>query len=354
MPSRSRRIWAVAAHIVPHHQERASSASKVACTGAAVNLHAAAHAAVPMVDVSPFLSYRRSKLADTGNGSISAAAQDVVDQVGRACRAVGFIVVTGHGIDPSLTRSCADEAARFFRQPEGAKLQVAAKGGAFGYIPLNSEALGDDGDATSRPDLREAFAMGPIENLRPTLDSARLSVHDREVLNFCYQPTPWPDAYVYADELPTARRSSTSAGLQPAMENMYLATARLGDGLLRIFGHALGIDEALLLSKTTHHFSAMAAINYPPVTNRQTLQPGQLRCGPHQDSGTLTIVWESAEGLEVLPRGSSTWVSVRCPANFRAAPNVAVDIGRHSWLLESCFCGRIFRAGDLSTQWLDC
>lgn len=266
--------------------------------------------------MSPFLGgYQKDGWG--GDDAQSAAAQAVVRAIGSACRDVGFVVVTGHGIDPSLTKNAADEAATFFRQPEDEKLAVAAKGGAFGYIPLKSEALGDDGDATQCPDLREAFAMGPVANLRPTdLKLASLSAHDREVLDFCYQPTPWPTA---STSDPSA--VGIAAGLRPAMEELYLATARLGDGLLQMFGRALGIDEALLLSKTTHHFSAMAAINYPPL-DRGQLRPGQLRCGPHQDSGTLTIVWESAEGLEVLPRGKTAWQSVRS----YAASVVADDI----------------------------
>ena len=38
--------------------------------------------------------------------------------------------------------------------------------------------------------------------------------------------------------------------------------------------------------------------------------PGQLRCGAHADSGTLTIVWEDGPGLEVKPAGSEDWLEV--------------------------------------------
>lgn len=298
----SRRLRGIAAHVVPHDYGVA--------VGETSSPSLVMDDAVPVVDVSPFLGYQQGDRSGDDDKDI-AAAQAVVRAIGSACRDVGFVVVTGHGIDPSLTKNAADEAAAFFRQPEGAKLAVAARGGAFGYIPLNSEALGDDGDATLRPDLRETFAMGPVDSLRPAeLNPASLSAHDREVFEFCYQPTPWPNASASDSSAP-----GLAAGLRPAMEELYLATARLGDGLLQIFGRALGIDEALLLSKTTHHFSAMAAINYPPLA-RDQLRPGQLRCGPHQDSGTLTIVWENAEGLEVLPRGKTTWQSVRSASFF--------------------------------------
>ena len=73
---------------------------------------------------------------------------------------------------------------------------------------------------------------------------------------------------------------------------------------LRVYGRAyvkhclpLRLCLQMLLEKTTHHFSAMAMIHYPPLAAPPL--PGQLRCGPHQDSGTLTIVWEDGAGLEV-------------------------------------------------------
>ena len=95
------------------------------------------------------------------------------------------------------------------------------------------------------------------------------------------------------------------------LQDYYVSSAALGDGMLAVFGQALGIDEDLLLSKTTNHFSAMAAIHYPALTTEPL--EGQLRCGAHQDSGTLTIVFEDADGLEVLPRGSNVWQQVECP-----------------------------------------
>ena len=82
----------------------------------------------------------------------------------------------------------------------------------------------------------------------------------------------------------------------------------------------------MLLSKTTYHFSTMAAIHYPPLAVPSL--PGQLWCGPHQDSGTLTIVWEDADGLEVLPRESTEWKEVVCPED-----------------------GLIVNLGDLMSRW---
>ena len=52
------------------------------------------------------------------------------------------------------------------------------------------------------------------------------------MLDFCYQPTPWPAA---------------PAALRPAMEAYYAAAARLADGLLAIFGRALGLGRVVAL-----------------------------------------------------------------------------------------------------------
>lgn len=187
MPASARRVGQLLVHL--------SSPQPTATPWPAQAAPAAAAGGVPIVDVSAFLTHRASASASAASDdddAAAAAAQGVVDAVAAACVSHSFVVVTGHGVDPSLAAACASAASSFFAQPESVKQLVAAKGGAFGFIPLNSEALGDGGDATARPDLREAFAMGPVANLRPDIDGADLTAHDRELLDFCYQPTPWP------------------------------------------------------------------------------------------------------------------------------------------------------------------
>jgi isopenicillin N synthase-like dioxygenase len=62
--------------------------------------------AVPVIDISPFLE-------GTPEGK-----KKVADEVGRACRDIGFLVITGHGVPETLIHQTYDTAKAFFDLPE--------------------------------------------------------------------------------------------------------------------------------------------------------------------------------------------------------------------------------------------
>lgn len=244
---------------------------------------------IPIIDVAPFF---------TGEAN---QASKVAEEVRKACEEVGFFVITGHGMDPALPRACADAAYEFFQRSDEEKAKCAANGRAYGFFPLSSEALGYDADVESRPDLREAFAMGPQEQLPPEGFPDRPS-GPSVVVDFCYQATPWP---------PDA---CNGVSLRLAMQRYYNAAVLLTNSLLRIFAHALKVDPAVMVEKMQGHASALRVIHYPMLSAEPL--PGQLRCGPHSDIGLMTLLWQDVHGgLEVLPRGTSRWLEVKCPAD---------------------------------------
>ena len=66
---------------------------------------------VPVIDVAPFLA------------GDPVGEQEVVRQVGRACEAIGFLVLTGHGIAADLQARVFDVCREFFDLPEEEKLR---------------------------------------------------------------------------------------------------------------------------------------------------------------------------------------------------------------------------------------
>jgi len=239
---------------------------------------------VPIIDLQPFLA---EPFSEVDQAKVAAA-------IASACEEVGFFIVTGHQVILAQLRHCAAEAKAFFALPSTDKEAVAANGRAYGYFPMTSEALGYDADVAKRPDLREAFSMGPQEPLPPPGTPGAPVPSD--VVDFCYQETPWPE----------------EAGLKGAMTQCYEALSRLADQLLCIFAKVLKVDAEFFLSKTKHHASSLRTILYPKL-----LEPprhGQLRCGAHSDICTITILWQDVHGgLEVLPRGCNDWMEVQCP-----------------------------------------
>ncbi len=103
-------------------------------------------ATIPVIDIAPLVA------GDTGG------ERDVADQIGKACRDIGFFYITGHGVPPALRLSVFHTAAKFFTGP--AEIKEAAgflgPGGNRGFIRLGGEAL----DPGKPPDVKEAFNIG--------------------------------------------------------------------------------------------------------------------------------------------------------------------------------------------------
>ena len=102
---------------------------------------------LPQVDVSPLLD--------------PAATATDLDRVGReidaACRDTGFLLVTGHGIDPALRDDLERLAREFFALPDDVKAQIAMHRGGIawrGWFPVGAELT------SGRPDRKEGVYFG--------------------------------------------------------------------------------------------------------------------------------------------------------------------------------------------------
>ena len=206
--------------------------------------------------------------------------RDVAAVIDRACREVGFFAVTGHGIPAAVIDAAWTAGRAFFAAPVSRRLAVAmpTPGYPYGYCPLSAETLAQSLGATTPPDLKETYAIGPVD---PPVGRTRFEDPDEAAV---YAPNLWPDW------LPA---------LRPAWEAYYRALAELAARLMTSFALGLGLPERFFSSFIDRHGSAMRMIRYPHVEG-PTL-PNQLRAGPHTDYGTLTILRQddAPGGLEV-------------------------------------------------------
>jgi isopenicillin N synthase-like dioxygenase len=60
---------------------------------------------IPVIDIAPYL-------AGTPEGK-----RRVAEQLGRACREIGFYVIVGHGVDPALIEEVEAVSREFFDLP---------------------------------------------------------------------------------------------------------------------------------------------------------------------------------------------------------------------------------------------
>lgn len=206
----------------------------------------------------------------------------------RICRETGFLVLKGHGVDDAVIAGVWDAARAFFAQAPEAKQAVAPpyQGYPYGYLGPDAEALARSKGEETPPDLKESFNGGP---LRVPDDASP------DAMNFCYQPTLWPDL----------------DGFRAAWETYYAALEDLAARIMRAFAAALKLPEDHFDPFIANPISALRALHYPATIGAPLDK--QQRAGAHTDYGSLTILLPQpgSQGLQVQMQGE--WVDVPAP-----------------------------------------
>ncbi len=234
---------------------------------------------VPVIDLS---------LAREGNADNRCAIAKTIDAT---CRDSGFLVVTGHGIDPDLVQRMHDVSLAFFHLPDAVKdrYEVAAGDPTIrGFYKTASYVAASDDTATA-PDLCQLFTTCRLGD--PGIATREALGEDFEVWS---RPNPWP---VEIEEF------------EAVWLEYYAALEVLAADLMRLFALGLGLDEDFFDDKIDDHITNLVANYYPPV-DEEPLE-GQYRKGPHSDWGTLTVLYQDdTGGLEVLDRHNDQWLDV--------------------------------------------
>ncbi|MDR3513363.1 MAG: 2-oxoglutarate and iron-dependent oxygenase domain-containing protein [Caulobacteraceae bacterium] len=224
-----------------------------------------ADTAVPVIDISPYFS------------GDPAQKRAVARQIDEACRAIGFLVISGHGVPTELIERAGRLARAFFDLPLSVKMKYVADNR--GYAPMFASALAYTiGDDASPPDFRELLTVGQhsIDEADPYFSSPE----GRRV----FPPN------VYPDEI---------AGLRETLDAYYDAMTELATALMRLFALALDLDEHWFDDKIDKHMTNLCLSNYPDQPDGAAQE--QLRAGAHTDWGSLTILKaeDKPGGLEV-------------------------------------------------------
>ena len=186
---------------------------------------------------------------------------DLADQIGEACRSIGFFYVTGHGIDPITTQHTFDMAKAFFALPLERKMAVTMTRSPhnLGYMPFEGEHL----DPMKPGDLKETFNLG-LE-LAADHPDVRAGKPFRGV-------NQWP-------ELP---------GFRNAMLTYLDAVWTLGRQLHFAFSRDLGLDDGFFEDKLDHPLSYLRLLHYPASAVPNSAE--QIGAGEHTDYGNITLL----------------------------------------------------------------
>ena len=234
---------------------------------------------VPVVDIGSF---------DRGSAAGKRAIAEAVDA---ACCALGFLVVSGHGVPRADIDAALAAGRAFFDLPEAEKRRFTSPGGLsfLGYTaPLTRNLAATVGEKRP-PDLREIFTVGP--GARFAGDFAGLPGAED-----LYAPNLWPD-----------RPEDFRAVHLRLYERMESAAERM----MRIFAVALNLPEAYFADKIDRHFGALGSFHYPGLAGPP--EPGQLRCGAHTDFGAVTLLaMDGAGGRDDLQirKPDGDWLGV--------------------------------------------
>jgi isopenicillin N synthase-like dioxygenase len=207
--------------------------------------------AVPVIDLTPWF--------DGSEGGRELVAR----QVDAALQSVGFLLITGHQVAPSLRADVRVAGREFFGLPAEVKQRYAVTVGGRGWLPAGVEANGYAEGTETPPDLKESYAVG-----------ADQPSGNAEIDDYWFQPNVWPDEAALAEPI-----------------TAYLAQMRLlADELLVTCAAAAGVAPDFFTRYTDHSTYTLNVNWYPPVAVVGEPEAGQFRIGPHTDFGTVTIL----------------------------------------------------------------
>jgi isopenicillin N synthase-like dioxygenase len=209
-----------------------------------------------------------------------ADRQAFADQLGDALRRLGFAILEGHGVDPTLydeadarilelfTEASLDEKLRYRAQRFGSVNQ--------GYFPIKETT-------DIHPDLVEGW------------------VFCRRAFDLDGDPT-----YREEDFWPRP-------GFEPLFRRVAEAHEQLIQPVMQSLLRSLGCDPHLYDRKLTGTNFGLRANHYPPMTAADEASGGGRMLG-HEDVDLFTFLPASRiEGLQVLNRANGKWIRLAAP-----------------------------------------
>lgn len=255
----------------------------------------------------------------------SSSPDVLVTQVAKACREIGFLVLTNHNVSSSTIDRAWEAARDFFNAPASFKRQFQTNNETeypYGYeqnevltrgkrkhqqskmtttSTTNRDDNEDDVVTNNTPDLKETFSLGP-SNPASGMPPRRFPVFDND-----------DDS---TDDAAYRRHGNFhSKEFRLALEEYYREMERLTEKLLQIFAQALEHvpHKHWFQDKMDRHMSALRLLNYFPLKQQQQQRQEQLlvRAGAHTDYGVLTILKTGGPGLQVQDmHNPDHWIDV--------------------------------------------
>jgi isopenicillin N synthase-like dioxygenase len=264
---------------------------------------------IPVIDFGPFLW-----------GGAGERAR-VAEQIGDACRNIGFFYVANHGVPWSTVQRFFGLCEQFFALSVATKQQIdiAQSTCHRGWFSMGAENL-DPAKQTGDGDLKEGIKIGQDLPPHHVYVAQGVPLHG---------PNQWPAEP--ADFTPTARE------LIGLMTN-------LGRQVMHAMAMALSLDEDFFDERLTLPMCTLGPLHYPP--QRGQITEAQIGAGAHTDFGCLTLLAQHAvAGLQVR-NADGVWISAP-PIDGTFVVNIGDMMAR--WT-NDVFCSTVHRVVNTSGE----
>ncbi|MDH3691588.1 MAG: isopenicillin N synthase family oxygenase [Gammaproteobacteria bacterium] len=224
---------------------------------------------IPVIDLAPLVSKRKSEVAQMAR------------ELDSACADTGFFYVANHGVSATVITESYTQSQKFFAQPESVKREVDFRRSSVivrGYVPLRETHA----DIAAKPDLHEAFEVG-LE-LPPDDPDYLAGVR-------AYGPNQWPEG------LP---------GFRTAVYAYYEEMRVLGERLFQAFALALGLSPDFFADKIDKPTGYLRMLHYPAHDNLS--DESSWGIGPHTDYECFTILSQDDAGGLQVQNSAGAWI----------------------------------------------
>jgi isopenicillin N synthase-like dioxygenase len=223
-----------------------------------------------------------------------ATRKRIAEELVRACREVGFVYITNHGVPAKKLDRAFSVSRDFYNLPlESKKLAPHPPGWAVhrGYswpgLEKVSNAISTDVDAKNRTDVDPEEARQKLLSEMRAVQDFKESYEVGSDEN-AEQPNVWLPDGVLDD-------------WRPVMTEFYWICFEAAKNVLRALALGIGLeDEDRLLKLHSGHYNQLRLLHYPPIP-ASVLEQGEMERMPaHNDWSTITLLFQDdIGGLQV-------------------------------------------------------
>ncbi|KAI0403679.1 Clavaminate synthase-like protein [Xylaria palmicola] len=230
---------------------------------------------IATVDLSPFVLNLDGRLRDPEG---LRACRDLVD----ALHSFGFVQITGHGVSQQEINEALGWAKTLFDLPYTEKMKALHPQGPIphrGYSGIGKEKVYSQAEVEAHGDDRDVG-----QNLRKVSDFKESYEIGSEI-----DPVQH-NIWLPEDVLP---------GFRLHMTALYEKLCGVGKMILQAIGNGLELEDDALssfMSLISDRHCQLRLLHYPPISKAALQNELLARMPPHQDWGTLTMLFQDSQG----------------------------------------------------------